>query len=171
MSVAGANGSGPAGRARHAVELWGDDNLIVFGGEGGGDGETGTLLADLWALNLTAAFSTGQVSYEYAMYPLTWLVYHPPTNAGVCATSPLGPSCLLLVFFLGVYVEDRAVMMTAVCGTCFACVSPEIVLHVCEHHMAHAAESSFQFESISSRPTSSQNWSQCITVLRAIAAC
>jgi len=44
------------------VELWGDDTLVVFGGEGGGDGGTGTLLADLWALNLAATFSTDQVS-------------------------------------------------------------------------------------------------------------
>lgn len=60
VSVAGGEGvEGPPARARHAVELWGDDMLLVFGGEG----EGGVLLADLWALNLTAAFSTGsQVS-------------------------------------------------------------------------------------------------------------
>lgn len=56
-----AGGEGPVPRAKHAVELWGDHTLVVFGGEGeGGEEEEGTeftLLGDLWALNLTAAFA------------------------------------------------------------------------------------------------------------------
>ncbi|CAM9883111.1 unnamed protein product [Scytosiphon promiscuus] len=86
----------PAARARHAVELWGSDTLVVFGGEGAndeqgaGDVSTFSLLGDLWALNLTAAFGTTQ--YGNSSESVGWQMLHEGGSQEVSDEVPDGLS-------------------------------------------------------------------------------